>query len=246
MTNSKHVNELFTACWLALAVGFTAALVSLQGCSWDAGRESDQEIEIDFRGKQYTVPANLEFNGKMWIRESENPRNNPFVLEYDYFGADRNAKVRYSQWPEASDFKESLSTYQRKDEQSPWRMNGKYRYLLKSGVWSEKTLGDPEQGGRAHGPYQYSYENGALKFSGQLFEDIEDGSAKGYYPDGSLWWSGVFEHARLTWDKTHFFLPDGNEMEGLDHEAKEVQYQLWKDMSVAKSSLENGSDAEKD
>lgn len=247
MTDFRFLSAWFPACLLAIAGSYVVAFVFLPGDSSSAARDSEQagSLEVDFRGKQYTIPTTLKFNNKVWVRESEEPRNNPFVLEYDYYGEDRNVKVRYSQWPEVSDFKESLSTYHRKDEQSPWKKKGKYRYLLKSGVWREITL-DPEDGGRANGPYHFSYENGAIKFSGKLIADVESGSAKGYYPDGSLWWSGVFESAAIQWDKTHFFHRDGNEMKGLTRKAKEKQYQLWKNMSVEKRTMENDSYAEQD
>lgn len=188
-------------------------------------------IEITVKGKEYSIPPNLEFDNQVWVRESDDPESIVAGVTYTYIGNKAGIKIRYHQWPDISEIKETIDTLRRKGPKSLWKIDGKCLCILQTGAWVERMV-DFERSGREYGTYKSSYENGVLKFSGRKEDDIRHGPAKGYYPDGSLWWKGVYRDAAIQLSETIFFDRDGSEIEDMYINEKEDEFYLWKDMSV--------------
>ena len=192
----------------------------------------DGDITIPHEGSDVCIPSEIKFNDRTWIRSDVNPANTIPSIEYDYKGKDPNIKIRYSLGPADSDLNYSFTTYKRDDLKSPWKMNGRYTAVMKSGAWKEMTFATTLP--RPSGPYRYSYRNGTVKFSGDLKDGSIIGPAKGFYSDGSLWWKGNYSDGDIDLDSILFYEKDGREKEIRDREEAYYEFERWSKLSVPK------------
>lgn len=227
----NHLSR-FSVCLLVVSQFGCRNEVEIEG---DMASQRDLTIHRTVQGQDFKMPARLEFDGETWTRSGEIDAKTSGIVTCDYFGDDPNTKLRYSQWPKQFNLKETLSKEVRSDQVSTWEKSGKQRLVTWDGVWREYTA-DAELGGIPNGPYQYSYEDGALKFSGHERDFSRVGPAKGFYPDGELWWKGEFVDDSPEYPSMQFWSRDGNEMKDLDLEEKRDQYHLWNDMKRGSSN----------
>ncbi|MCC9607318.1 hypothetical protein LOC68_13390 [Blastopirellula sp. JC732] len=95
----------------------------------------------------------------------------------------------------------------------------------------ERTF-DATRPGIEHGPYRYSYENGVCKFSGEKKDDLEDGPAEGYYPDGAVYWKGDYIEGQVSLGGIIFYDQQGNVLEGLNREERQKRFDEWENMNA--------------
>ncbi|MCC9628216.1 hypothetical protein LOC68_07400 [Blastopirellula sp. JC732] len=208
-------------------------LVSLgKGCACSLDRSANTKLVgntlvVSAEGRDYTFPKYIDFDGQQWTRsdwrESRHFEGGVCV----YLGQDANQRLTYHQ---DSQLKVgwSLQIERRTRPGEPFVPKGKKRLFdSESECMFDMTVGES---GFFDGAARNYYSNGVVKLDCIYAPAAElQGPATGYYPTGSVWWTGEFQRDRFDYENAKFYDESGGEIKGLSLEEKEKLKRSWSD-----------------
>lgn len=202
------------------------SVIHILGCI-DSAADSDSVVEMDDDGNAYSFPASIEFSQRIWHRDRKSPPQRQGVA-YHYSAENKRERLRLFQGKPEFGIQRLFQIETRKDEISPWVVNGPVRILDKYGIVTVSTYVD----GRDHGPENTFYVDGVIRSKGFSIDNVWTGEFHAFYPNGKPWWSAEFEDGWRKTGKDVLYDSDGNELKEATREDVNEAVEQWKNIKL--------------
>ncbi|WDI42662.1 toxin-antitoxin system YwqK family antitoxin [Bremerella sp. P1] len=203
---------------------------------WEYASSPDEVSIAKIGAETFAFPGTLKFLGVRWRLVDRPPERliSAGGVQCRYESDDSKDDLLYFQGNANSESQWYVAIRPRQSGNSDERIRDKVLMIRgKKGEVLFVTLVD----GMFDGVMERYYPNGVMKFAGMTRHGAIHGNARAYRPDGTLWWTGIFNNDKLDHSTVRVFGQNGNhEIKLSDEQIREV-FSKWRKESTKNEGI---------